>query len=153
MLLLAIHDMKGRERVLGLDYGHRRIGVAVSDPLGITAQGLDTVDFQDEESAFKKLAELISQLKVNKIVVGMPFNLKGQRGCKAEEVIKFINKLRNKFNLPIVEWDERFSSLEAERILKACGQKPSRVKRKIDQIAATLILQSYLESTKPVRQQ
>lgn len=145
--------MKSQERILGLDYGHHKIGVAVSDPLGITAQGLETLDSQDEEAALKRLAEIISQLRVNKIVVGMPLNLKGQKGHSAQQVAKFIGRLKTRFKLPVLEWDERFSSVEAKRVLRKWGQKPSRMKKKIDQISAIIILQGYLERTKSLRQQ
>jgi len=135
-------------RIMGLDYGHRRIGVAVSDPSGIIAQGLDTLDFRDEEAAFEKLGKIISELGIGKLVVGMPLNLKGRRARKAEEVSKFIAKLKARFQLPVIEWDERFTSVAAEKTLREMGYQPSRVKGRIDQLSAVFILQDYLSSGK-----
>lgn len=135
-------------RIMGLDYGHRRIGVAVSDPLGITAQGLETLDFRDEEAGFEKLGGIISELGISKLVVGVPLNLKGRRGRKAEEVNEFITKLKARFHLPVIEWDERFTSAAAERALREMGYQPSRVKGRIDQLSAVFILQDYLSSGK-----
>lgn len=133
-------------RVLGLDYGDKRIGVAVSDEMGWTAQG---VKFIERKSLEKDLNEIDAVMKefgnVGSIVVGMPFNMDGSEGERVDLTRKFIVKLENRFKLPIIEVDERWSTMEAEKFLVSADVSRKKRKGKVDQIAASFILQTYLE--------
>ena len=132
-------------RILGIDFGERRIGVAVSDPLRITAQALPTIKVKFTEQALIELEKIISEKNIAEIVVGMPFRLKGGKGDTALKVEEFIVKLKDSFRIPVHTWDERFTSVAAERTIREFGKSPSRNKEKVDQIAALLILQGFLD--------
>jgi putative holliday junction resolvase len=136
-------------RALGLDYGDRRIGVAISDEMGWTAQG---VKFIVRTSLDKDLAEIKSVMdeygNVATIVVGMPYNMDGSEGERVRITREFIKKLEARFKLPIVEVDERWSTLEAEKFLVSADVSRKKRKGKVDQIAASFILQTYLEQNK-----
>jgi putative holliday junction resolvase len=133
-------------RALGLDLGDRRIGVAVSDEMGWTAQG---VKFIRRTSLDRDLAEIESVIKsygnVDSIVVGMPYNMDGTEGERVQITRQFIGELQKKFGLPVVEIDERWSSMEAEKFLISADVSRKKRKGKVDQIAASFILQTYLE--------
>ena len=131
-------------RILGIDFGERRIGIAVSDPLRITAQSLPTIKVKSPEQAVTLLTNLIPQKNITEIVVGMPYRLRGDKGTTALKVEKFIAMLKNSCQLPVHIWDERLTSVAAERTIREFGKSPSYNKEKIDQIAAVLILQGYL---------
>ena len=135
-------------RILGIDFGERRIGLAVSDLLRITAQSLPTLKIKNQADLFQDLEKIISEKNIVEIVVGMPFNLKGEKGVSAKKVEEFIDKLKEKFQLPVHEWDERFTSFVAERTIREIGKSPSRNKGKVDQISAVLILQGFLDRLK-----
>ena len=132
-------------RILGVDYGRRRIGVSISDPLGLTAQPFDTWKGLNREEVLKKIHTLVEQLGVERVVVGFPLTLKGEEGTMAEEVKRFAAKLERRIRIPVTLWDERLTSVEAQRILHWMEEKPSRKKEKIDLIASALLLQNYLE--------
>lgn len=136
-------------RTMGLDYGDKRIGVAVSDEMGWTAQG---VKFISRKSIEKDLGEIELVLKeygnVSSIVVGMPFNMDGSEGERVRLTRDFMKILEARFGLPVVEVDERWSSMEAERLLIDANVSRQKRKGKVDQIAAALILQTYLEKSK-----
>ena len=132
-------------RVLGLDYGRQRIGVAISDPLGITAQPLDTLQGLNIHEVIRELVNIVHGYKVERIVVGLPLTLGGEKGRSAKAVECFIDQLSRHISIPISTWDERLTSVEAERYLKLMNKKPSRQKEKIDQIASVLILQNFLD--------
>lgn len=137
------------QRILGLDYGSQRIGVSISDPLGITARPLLTVPRNPK--VFLTLKELVQQESVAVIVVGMPYNLKGEKTQKAQEVAAFIEELRATTGCEIIPWDERFTTVIAQQTLRTMGTKRKKRDQKngaLDQMAAALILQSYLDSTK-----
>lgn len=134
-----------RGRILAIDYGRKRIGVAVSDPLGLTAQGLPTITYSSEYDVLEKLRQIITEYEVNELVVGLPLNMKGEIGVSAYKAKLFFDCLQKKFGLPSTLWDERFSSVAAHRVLKELGESPSRNKQKVDQISAVLILQGYLD--------
>lgn len=138
-------------RILAIDYGHRRIGVAMSDPLRMTAQLLPTIHVVHPSQVLSDLEKIILEKNVTEIVIGMPLNLKGQKGASAEKVERFVKELESKFHLPIHTWDERWTSIEAQRTILELGESPSRHKSKVDQIAALLILQTFLNylSLKP----
>lgn len=132
-------------RILGIDYGKKRIGVAVSDPNGIIAQGLPTLVYKTPPDVLNKIARIISDYNVREVVVGLPLTLRGTVSTAAARTNRFIGELKNKTGLPVTVWDERFTSTIAENTLKAMGRSPSRNRRKIDEISAVLILQSYLD--------
>jgi putative Holliday junction resolvase len=132
-------------RILAIDFGERRIGLAISDPLGITAQGLPTIDTRKTKDFFSFIQNLIQEKEVSKVVVGMPRNMDGSIGFKGEEVKKFIQKLSQKTKAEIITWDERLTSVESLRSMREMGTKQKK-KETVDRISATLILQSYLDS-------
>lgn len=137
------------ERIMGLDYGSRRIGVSVSDPLGITAQALESVE--NNETGMERLLELIRERHVTLVVVGMPLNLKGERAQKAKEVEAFIQRLKNRSQIEVVSWDERFTTTIAQQTLIQMGtrRKQRRERGRVDAMAAAIILQGFLDSKKP----
>ena len=132
-------------RILALDYGRRRIGVAVSDATGCIAQGLPTIICRNQKQAMNDLVDLINSYNVCKVIVGLPLNLKGQKAHAAKEVEQFIQRLERRIEAPIETWDERLTSLAAERAMIQMGKSPSKHKHKVDEIAAVLLLQSYLD--------
>jgi putative Holliday junction resolvase len=132
-------------RILGIDFGERRIGLALSDPLGITAQGLPTLDTKETKDVFTYIENIIKEKNVTKVVVGMPKNMNGSIGPKGREVEKFIQELIKKSKIDVVPWDERLSSVQSLRIMREMGTKQKH-KEVTDRISATLILQSYLDS-------
>ncbi|MCU0643433.1 MAG: Holliday junction resolvase RuvX [bacterium] len=131
-------------RILAIDHGQRRIGMAISDPFRITAQSLPTLTIQNSEELFSVIKNIIQEQSVAEIVVGMPYNLKGEKTASAENVEKFILQLKATFQLPVHQWDERWSTIEAHRTIREMGKSPSRNKEKVDQVAALIILQSFL---------
>jgi len=136
-------------RILGIDYGSKRIGVSLSDPLGIIAQPRATLS--NDDTFWKELSLIIRSENVRMVVVGMPMNLKGQEAQKAREVYTFIDRLKTETGLEVVAWDERFTTTIARQSLLAMGTKKKdrrTDKQKIDAMAASLILQSFLDSTK-----
>lgn len=132
-------------RIMGLDVGDKTIGVAVSDPLGITAQGVTTIRRIGIKKDLEELEGLIDEYSVNKIVVGLPKNMNNTIGPQGEKVLKFVKKIENKFKMDIILQDERLTTVSAERML--IEGDVSRKKRKdiIDKVAATYILQAYLD--------
>jgi putative Holliday junction resolvase len=133
-------------RVLGLDVGSRRIGIAVSDLLGITAQGLETLERQNKRLDFAGLARIIREYGVREIVVGFPLRMSGLEGIQAEKMHRFADELRARFELPVHLWDERLSSAEANRLLRDTEMSIRRRGQVVDQMAAVLILQSWMEN-------
>jgi putative Holliday junction resolvase len=137
-------------RILALDVGHKRIGVALSDPLHITAQGLMTLARRSLAQDLKSISDLVERHDVQAIVVGLPVRLNGSLGPEAASVQQFIDELKRAVALPVYPWDERFTSAQAEQAL--LEGKVRRAKRKTlrDQVAATLLLQNYLDAqTRP----
>ena len=133
------------KRVLGLDVGSKRIGIAISDPLGITAQGLETLQRQNKRLDFEKLAKLAHDHEVAEIVVGFPLRMSGAEGIQAEKMQIFAEELRKRLQLPVHLWDERLSSAEANRLLRETEMSIKRRGQVVDQMAAVLILQSWME--------
>ena len=135
-------------RILGLDYGSKTVGVAVSDPLGLTAQRLDTIWRKQENKLRQTLArieELISEYQVERIVLGYPKNMNNTIGERAVKSLEFKEKLEKRTGLPVVMWDERLTTAEAERTLMETGVRRENRKQYLDQMAAVLILQGYLD--------
>jgi putative Holliday junction resolvase len=126
--------------------GARRIGLAVSDPLGYTAQGLETLQRQNKRLDLAKLAEVIARYEVVEIVVGFPLRMSGAEGTQAEKMKVFGEELAKKFGLPIHLWDERLTSAQANRVLRDTEMSIKRRGEVVDQMAAVLILQSWLEA-------
>jgi putative Holliday junction resolvase len=133
-------------RIIALDYGNRRIGVAISDPSQMIALPLETLEHKNLISTVQRLAGLIQDYHVDKIVLGYPLSLRGGKTAYTRKVEHFGKKIEVNLGLPVIFWDERFSSVQAQRAMVAMNEKPSRNKAKIDQLAAVLILQNYLES-------
>jgi putative holliday junction resolvase len=133
-------------RVLGLDHGQRRIGVAISDELGLTAQPLLTILHTNQRNDLRSLGRLLRRYNCAAIVIGWPIHLSGDRSPRAQAAEKFADALRKEFEIPVHLWDERLSTAEAHRHLDAVGRGARDRKDVIDQIAAVLILQSWLDA-------
>ena len=132
-------------RVLGLDVGSKTIGMAVSDPLGITAQGLNTIRRKNKRLDFGQLERVIRQYEVAEVVVGYPLRMSGAEGSQAEKMQQFAEELRRRFELPVHLWDERLTSAQANRMLRETDLSIKRRGEVIDRLAAVLILQSWLD--------
>ena len=138
-------------RILGLDYGSKTVGVAVCDPRGMTAQGVETITRKEENKLRKTLARieaLVEEYQVETIVLGYPKNMDDSIGEREQKTEEFRDMLVRRTGLPVVLWDERLTTIEANEILIESGVRREDRKKVIDKIAATLILQSYLGSLK-----
>ena len=135
-------------KILGLDIGSKRIGVASSDALGVTAQPLTTLYSLKEDEVIDRLKEIVKKEDLMEVVIGLPLNMNGSSGPEAQKAIKFCDLLKDKLGIPIKLWDERMSTLEVERVMIQADVSRSKRKKKIDKLAAQVILQSYLNSTK-----
>lgn len=136
-------------RIMGLDYGSKTVGVAISDALLLTAQAIETIERKEENKLRRTLArieELIVEYEVDKIVLGLPLNMNDTVGERADASIEFKEKLERRTGLPVVLWDERLTTVEANEILEESGVPKSERKKYIDKIAAGFILQSYLDA-------
>lgn len=132
-------------RVLGLDFGTERIGVAMSDELGIIAQPIEFIPSRPAGGLWKRLRALQHAFPCERILVGMPRNMDGSYGAAAEAVKQFIERLRQEIDLPIQAWDERLSSVQANRVLLQANVSRKKRRERIDKMAAAVILQSYLD--------
>ncbi|KPK88426.1 hypothetical protein AMJ80_11065 [bacterium SM23_31] len=132
-------------RIIALDYGKRRIGVAVTDALRITAQPLTTLIVKDYEDAVRQIGQLISKYDLAHIVLGLPLRLSGESGKAAKEVQEFGSLLGERLHVRVEYYDERLTSKQAERVMRDLGEKPSRDKKKVDSLSAVFILQGFLE--------
>ena len=138
--------MNSAGRILAIDYGSRRMGLAVSDALGITAQGLDTLERKNKRSDFARLERTIREYQVTEIVMGNPLRMSGEEGTQSRKVAEFAEELRRRFELPVHLWDERLTSSEANRLLRDAEVSLQRRTQAVDRMAATLILQSFLQA-------
>ncbi len=138
-------------RTLALDIGKRRIGVAVSDPLGLLARPVETVQSVSLNVDTARITELARSLEVQKIVIGDPLHMNGDAGIMSNRAHKFGEKLAEVSGLPVEYCDERLTSVEAQRILQDAGVSPRKARLQIDAVAASVILQSYLNTLKPPR--
>ena len=135
-------------RVLALDAGEKRIGVAVSDPLGIIALGVTVITRKDPETDLKEIEKIIGEYKAESVVVGMPINMDGTKGRSAEKVNEFVETLKGRLSIPVYTYDERLSTKESEKFLISADVSRKKRKSVIDKMAAQLILESYLERLK-----
>ena len=136
-------------RVLGLDYGTKTVGVAISDPLLLTAQGLEIIRREKPSKLRKTLAridELIASYQADKIVLGYPKNMNGTEGKRCEETLAFKEMLENRTHLEVILWDERLSTVTADKTIMETGIRREHRKEYVDEIAAMVILQGYLDS-------
>ena len=136
-------------RILGLDYGSKTVGVAVSDPLGLTAQGVETIWRKQENKLRQTLArieELISEYQVERIVLGYPKNMNNTIGERAEKSLEFQQMLERRTGLPVIMWDERLTTVEANRTLMEASVRRENRKQYMDKLATVFILQGYLDS-------
>lgn len=132
-------------RIMSLDVGSRTIGIACSDALLMTAQGIETIRRTSLEKDFNRLQELIAEYEVHELVVGMPKNMNGAKGERAEKTEEFVEKMKEVIDLPVSYWDERLSTVMAERQLIAADVSRKKRKSVIDKMAAVVILQGYLD--------
>ena len=135
-------------RVMGLDVGARRIGIAVTDPLGITAQGLPTLQRRNKRTDFERLGSILREYGVKEIVVGLPLRMSGAEGTQADKMRVFADELRKRFGLPVHLWDERLTSAEANRFLRETELSIGKRGKAVDRMAAMLILQGWMDSNR-----
>jgi len=137
-------------KVMGLDVGSKTIGVAVSDAFGWTAQGITTIQWNEQQSASadQELERIIQEHDIQSVVVGMPKNMNGTIGPRGEASQMFARRFEEKFGIPVILWDERLTTMAAERILLEADVSRKKRKKVIDKMAASLILQGYLDSKK-----
>ena len=136
-------------RIMGLDFGSKTVGVAVSDPLYITAQGVEIIRREQENKLRKTLArieELVKEYEVEEIVLGLPKNMNNSIGERAEKTLVFKAMLERRIGLNVVMWDERLTTVAADKTMMEVGVRRENRKKYVDQIAATFILQGYLDS-------
>ena len=133
-------------KILGLDYGEARIGVAVSDMLGMLATPLDTISEKDRQKQLEKVLQVIKENNVEKLVVGYPKHMDGTVGHRAQYTEEFAKELSDMANIPYVMWDERLTTVAADRAMMEAGIRRENRKDYVDMIAASLILQGYLDS-------
>ena len=139
-------DFGGGGRILCVDYGHKRLGLALSDEMGVTAQPLGKIEEEDEEDQLKAVEKVAAENEVSEIVVGLPLTMKGNVSRSASRVIAFARELNMHLCIPIVTWDERLSTKESEQILIQAGMTRAKRKGVVDSVAAAVILQSYLDA-------
>ncbi|WP_077299346.1 Holliday junction resolvase RuvX [Virgibacillus pantothenticus] len=134
-------------KIMGLDVGSKTIGVAVSDALGWTAQGITTIKWNENDltSADEALTKIITEHEVGKAIVGLPKNMNGTIGERGEASITFAKHIEKKFNIPTVLWDERLTTMAAERVLLEADVSRKKRKQVVDKMAAVMILQGYLD--------
>lgn len=133
-------------RLLAIDYGDKRLGLALSDELGLTVRPLATIERAPKERSFQRISTLIEEHGVEVVVVGIPLRLDGSAGDAVAHVGRFMDELRTRIACPVVGWDEKLTSFEAEDRMRAAGLKPAARKAQIDQYAAMVLLEDYINS-------
>ena len=133
-------------RMMGIDYGDKRVGIALSDPLGITAQGLATLTNTGGKKLFEEIDKIIKEKEVTKIIVGLPKNMNNTEGDRIELTHTFVNRLKTYTDLPIILWDERLTTVVAHGLLNEMDVRGKKRKAIVDTVAATLILENYMRS-------
>jgi len=144
--LRIIANVESAGRILAIDHGSRRMGLAVSDPLGITSQGIETLQRKNKRNDFSRLGQIIREYDVREIVLGNPLRMSGAEGIQSEKVAQFAEELRQRFKLPVHLWDERLTSAEANRVLRESQLSIQKRAQAVDRMAAVLILQSFLQA-------
>jgi putative Holliday junction resolvase len=142
---------RAMNRILGLDFGRARIGVAISDELQMLAHPLETIPANEEPAS--RIAEIVREKQVDHVVAGIPRQMNGQIGTAATEVLEFVEKLRAILPCPVVTWDERLTTVAAHRALRDAGKKTRDTRGYVDQVAAQMILQTYLDRRAAQRDQ
>jgi putative Holliday junction resolvase len=142
---------RAMNRILGLDFGRARIGVAISDELQMLAHPLETISANEEPAS--RVAEIVREKQVDHVVAGIPRQMNGQIGTAATEVLEFVEKLRAILPCPVVTWDERLTTVAAHRALRDAGKKTRDTRGYVDQVAAQMILQTYLDRRAAQRDQ
>lgn len=137
------------KRTLGIDLGDKRIGVAVSDPLGISAQGLKTIANEGPLRTFPQILAVCKEKEVGTVVVGLPLMMNGQLGERAKLVLAWVEELKKQTDAEVVTWDERLTSVEAQRLMIRQGLSRKKQKENSDELSAILILQNFLDSRRP----
>ncbi len=133
-------------RILGIDYGSRRIGVAICDELGMTAQGVATITRKNREADLGAIADLVRRYNVERIVIGYPLRLDGSEGIQCEKINRFTRRLKARLSLPVTRWDETLSTCEAQELLRQGGVPLEKRRGIVDRVAASIILQGYLDA-------
>ena len=144
--MALMSDTAQPARILALDVGSKRIGVAVSDPLGITAQGLETIQRANKRRDLETLGKVLARYQVKEVVVGLPLRLSGAEGTQAEKMRRFADDLHTHFGVTVYLWDERWTSTEANRLLREADLSIEKRGKAVDRMAAVLILQSWMEA-------
>lgn len=135
-------------RIMGLDFGTKRIGMALSDELLLTAQGLDSLYRKVLKSDIEEISRIALENNVQEIVIGLPINMNGSYGTKTKEVLEFVEELSKVVKVPVRTWDERLTSVQAERVLLEADTSRAKRRKVTDKLAAQLILQGYLDAKK-----
>ncbi len=139
--------MTGTGRILAVDFGKRRVGLAISDPTGSIAFPLKTIDRKKDPDPLEgQIASIVTEHEVQRVVIGLPLTESGKKGRRAIEVESFVSRLRPKIDCQVLTWDERYSTVRAVKVLHEIGEKTGNDKGKIDRISAVFILQNYLEA-------
>jgi len=133
-------------RILALDYGSKRIGIALSDELGITAGGLTTINRKGRLQDIEKISRIVEEYGVEEVVIGYPLRLDGTEGIQCEKVSRYADILSSNLSIPVIKWDESLSTKEAETILIEADIKPRKRREVVDKLAAAIILQGYLNN-------
>lgn len=144
--LTDLNERKKSGRVLALDVGKKRIGLAVSDELGITAQGIETLERTRIREDLAKLKEIAANWNIHRVLVGRPLHMSGAESAQSEYTREFAERVSTHLGLPVIFWDERLTSAEAERTLRQAGATLGPRKKAVDRLAAVLLLESYLEN-------
>ena len=135
-------------KIMGIDFGTKRMGIALSDELFITAQGADTIQRKDLKADLEAISNIVSRSNVIEIVVGLPISMNGTHSRKTEEVLEFACILAKAVSVPVKTWDERLTTVQADRAMMEAGLNGFKRRRLADKVASGLILQSYLDSRK-----
>ena len=140
------HRLPEQGRLLAVDFGERRMGISITDELQITAQAKETLTVDRPEEAIAAIEKLVQECQIKGILIGLPLTMSGEEGPMSAKVREFAQQLKQTLSIPVVLWDERLTSLQAERTLREFNKKPSRHKAEIDRLAATFLLRNYLDS-------
>jgi putative holliday junction resolvase len=133
-------------RIMGLDIGEKTIGIAICDPLGFTAQGITTIRRKGKENDIEELKKICDEYKVEEIISGLPKNMNGTLGPQSEKIIKFCDLIKERLSLPLKYWDERLTTVAATKAMLESDMSRAKRKKIVDKVAATYILQGYLDS-------